>query len=59
VKNDHLDALLERIPDLAPVTYIVRLQGTLAVSLECYAMDEGIHAETIIAEAVRAYLGDA
>jgi hypothetical protein len=43
---------------LAPVTYIVQLQGALAVALMRYAMDENVNAETIIAEAVRAYLGD-
>lgn len=59
MKHDNLDALLARIPDLAPVTYIVRLQGTLAVALERYAMDQSVNAETIIAEALRAYMGDA
>jgi hypothetical protein len=49
---------LHRIRDLAPVAYIVRLNGPLAVELEHYAGQEGYNAETIIAEAVRAYLGD-
>lgn len=40
------------------MTYIIRLQGPLAVALERFAMDEGVNAETIIAEAVRAYMGD-
>lgn len=42
---------------LAPVTYIVPLHGELAVKLERYAADEGYNAETIIAEAVRSYIG--
>ncbi len=59
MKNENLDKVLTRIPRLADVTYYVPLQGTLAVALERYAMDEGVHAETIIAEAIRAYLGGA
>jgi hypothetical protein len=51
-------AFLHKIRDLAPVTYIAPLNGPLAVSLEHYAAEEGYNAETIIAEAVRAYLGD-
>jgi hypothetical protein len=51
--------VLTRIPRLAPVMYIVNVQGTLAVALERYAMDQGVNAETIIAEALRSYMGDA
>lgn len=40
------------------MTYIIRLQGTLAVALEQIAMREGVNAETIIAELVRQYMGD-
>lgn len=58
-KPHHLDAVLERIPDLAPVTVIVPLQGTLAVALFSYAMGNNVKPETIMAEALRAYLGDA
>lgn len=58
MKNKRLESTLARIPRLAPVTYYVPLQGTLAVALERYAMDEGVHAETIIAEAIRSYLGE-
>lgn len=54
----HGAEVIKRAGQLAPVTYIVQLQGALAVALERYAMDEGFNAETIIAEAVRAYLGD-
>lgn len=43
---------------LAPVVYIVELQGTIAIALERHAMNEGFNAETIIAEAVRCYVGD-
>jgi hypothetical protein len=59
VKNENLDKVLTRIPRLAPVMYIVNVQGTLAVALERYAMDQGVNAETIIAEALRSYMGDA
>jgi hypothetical protein len=59
VKNENLDKVLTRIPTLAPVMYIVNVQGTLAVALERYAMDQGVNAETIIAEALRSYMGDA
>lgn len=44
---------------LAPVTYEVPLSGPLAVRLNFYAIEEGQRPETIIAEAVRAYIGDA
>jgi hypothetical protein len=54
-----LEAVLARIEHLAPVSFVVNLSGPLAVHLVAYAMAEGVDAETIIAEAVRSYLGDA
>lgn len=44
---------------LPPVTFIVPLQGTLAVALYAEAMKTDNKPETIIAEALRAYMGDA
>lgn len=58
-KNPKLKSVLDRIENLAPVTFIVPLQGSLAVHLYSYAMDNHINPETVIAEALRAYLGDA
>lgn len=43
---------------LAPVTFIVPIDGTLAVALFVEAAKTGNRAETIIAEAVRAYMGE-
>jgi hypothetical protein len=57
--NPKLKSVLNRIEHLAPVTFIVPLQGSLAVHLYRYAMDSNVNPETIIAEALRAYLGDA
>jgi hypothetical protein len=37
---------------------MVSVQGTVAVALERYAMDQGVRSDTVIAEALRAYLGD-
>lgn len=55
-----LDEITRRITNrLAPVTYEVPLSGPLAVRLSAYAIEEGVKPETIIAEAVRAYVGDA
>ncbi len=55
-----LGAITARIAGrLAPVTFEVPLDGTLAVRLSAYAIEEGIKPETLIAEAVRAYVGDA
>lgn len=42
-----------------PVEYVVPINGSLANRLEAYAEDQRIKPETIIAEAVRAYVGDA
>lgn len=42
-----------------PVTFSVPLQGTLASALQLEAAKSGNKPETIIAEAVRSYLGDA
>ncbi|MGE0056259.1 MAG: hypothetical protein AB7S74_18850 [Hyphomicrobium sp.] len=44
---------------LKPVTYEVPLQGSVAAALRRYAAKEGKQPETIIAEAVRSYMGDA
>jgi hypothetical protein len=54
-----LSDINRRIVDhLKPVTFIVPLQGTLAVAVCAEAMKLGNKPETIIAEAVRAYVGD-
>lgn len=44
---------------LDPVIFSVPLQGSLAAALRCEAEKSGNLPETIIAEAVRAYMGDA
>jgi hypothetical protein len=55
----NLAEITARIKDtLAPVTFIVPLQGTLALAVYVEAMENGHKPETIIAEAVRAYMGD-
>ncbi len=57
---ERLGEVTRRITNrLAPVTYEVPLAGPLAVHLCAVATKEGQKPETIIAEAVRAYLGDA
>jgi len=49
-----------RIVDrLAPITFSVSLQGPLAAALREEATKAGRKPETLIAEAVRAYMGDA
>lgn len=53
-----LKSVLARVQHLAPVAYVVSLNGPLAVHLNAYAQSESTLPETIIAEAVRAYLGD-
>lgn len=54
-----LGEVVARVTDrLAPVTFTVPLQGSLAVTLIAEAMKTGNKPETIIAEAVRAYMGD-
>ena len=59
-KNPKLREVLAKIENkLAPVTFILPLQGSLAVAVYAEAMRTNINAETLIAEAVRAYLGDA
>lgn len=47
------------VEGLRPVTYEVEIQGSLASALRRYAAKEGKKPETIIAEAVRSYMGDA
>lgn len=54
--GDVVDRITGRI---APVMFIVHLDGALAVSVMAEAMRSGNKPETIIAESVRAYLGDA
>jgi hypothetical protein len=54
-----LGDITARITDrLAPVTFTVPLQGSLAVTLFAHAMKSGNKPETIISEAVRAYMGE-
>jgi hypothetical protein len=55
-----LGEITARITDrLAPVTFTVPIQGSVAVALMAEAMKSGNRPETIIAEAVRSYMGDA
>jgi hypothetical protein len=55
-----LGDITARIVDkLAPVPFEVTLQGSLADALKKEAARAGRKPETIIAEAVRAYMGDA
>jgi hypothetical protein len=55
-----LSDIVERVTDrLAPVVINVELAGTVAVALYAEAMRSGIKPETLAAEAVRSYLGDA
>lgn len=55
-----LGEITSKITDrLAPVTFSVPLQGSLAVALMVEATRSGNRPETIMAESVRAYLGDA
>jgi hypothetical protein len=55
-----LGDITARITDrLAPVTFTVPIQGSVAVALMAEAMKSGHKPETIIAEAVRSYMGDA
>jgi hypothetical protein len=55
-----LGDITQRITDrLAPVVFNVELAGPLAVALYAEAMRSGIKPETLMAEAVRSYLGDA
>lgn len=55
-----LGDITARIADkLAPVPFEVTLHGTLADALKKHAAKSGNAPETIIAEAVRAYFGDA
>lgn len=55
-----LGDITERITDrLAPVVFTVPIQGSVAVAIMAEAMKTGNKPETIIAEAARAYVGDA
>lgn len=53
------DVTTRLVDKLRPVTYEVEVQGSLAAALRRYAAKEGKKPETIIAEAVRSYMGDA
>lgn len=53
------DITVRIVDKLALVTFVVPLQGSLAAALEQEASKTGNKPETIIAEAVRAYMGDA
>lgn len=44
---------------LSPITFHVPLHGPLAAALQEEAVKSGNKPETVIAEAVRAYMGDA
>lgn len=55
-----LGDITARITDrLQPVKFEVSLQGSIAVALMAEATRTGIKPETLIAEAVRSYMGDA
>lgn len=55
-----LGAVTARIAGrIAPVVYDVSLSGPLAARLDAYAEEQRAKPETIIAEALRSYLGDA
>jgi hypothetical protein len=54
-----IEGVMDRVSSLAPVTFMVPLQGTLAVYLIAFAQASGCKPETILAEAFRAYVGDA
>lgn len=52
------DVTARLIDKLQPVTFSVPLQGTLAAAVEEEATRTGHKPETIIAEAVMAYMGE-
>ncbi|MCK1479307.1 hypothetical protein IVB27_32355 [Bradyrhizobium sp. 197] len=54
-----LGDVVARVPHLAPVVLTVEFDGPLAVALYAEAMKGGNLPQTIVREAVRAYLGDA
>lgn len=55
-----LDEITKRITGrLAPVVFTVQIDGPVAVALYDEAGRTGNKVETIIAEAVRSYMGDA
>lgn len=54
-----LGDITKRVSDrLAPVTFMVHLSGPLALAVFKEAMEKGNKPETIISEAVRAYMGE-
>lgn len=53
------DVTVRLVDKIKPVTYEVEVQGSLAAALRRYAALAGKKPETIIAEAVRSYMGDA
>jgi hypothetical protein len=55
-----LGQITSRIVDrLDPKTFSVRVRGDLALRLEAYASHQKVKPETVIAEALSAYMGDA
>lgn len=57
---ERLGEVTRRITNrLAPVVYDVPISGPLAARLDAYAEEQKAKPETIIAEALRSYLGDA
>ena len=53
------DVTTRLVDKLKPVSFEVEMQGSLAAALRRYAAMAGKKPETIIAEAVRSYMGDA
>lgn len=57
---ERLGDITRRITNrLEPVVYSVPIDGAVAARLNAYASEQGTKAETIIAEALRSYLGGA
>ena len=55
-----LGDVVARVTDrLAPVVFNVEISGPVAVALYAHAMKTGTKPETVIAEAMRSYMGDA
>lgn len=53
------DVTARIVDNLKPITFSVPLQGSLAAAVRAEAEKSGNKPETIIAEAVRSYMGDA
>jgi hypothetical protein len=55
-----LGSIANRVVErLDPKTFIVPIRGDLAARLEAYASTQKVKPETVIAEALSAYMGDA